>query len=78
MATVSNDVGFCKDSRLLSISVGEIEKKKSICLKKKKHNENHQVKMPPSFKFKKKKKDILQYFYLEGGGTGQGKLGLLV
>lgn len=49
MATVSNDVGFCKDSRLLSISVGEIEKK--MCLKKKKHNENHQVKMPPSFKF---------------------------
>lgn len=34
--------------------------------------------MPPSFKFKKKKKDILQYFYLEGGGAGQGKLGLLV
>lgn len=46
--------------------------------KKKKHNENHQVKMPPSFKFSFFKKGILQYFYLEGSGAGQGKLGLLV
>lgn len=36
--------------------------------------------MPPSFKFCFffLKKGILQYFYLEGSGAGQGKLGLLV